>query len=188
MRTMLSAVRTLPSSTCATCSARPIESTPTSLFLNANDDVRAATRSSGSFASTLSSSSVRPSEKYAWSFPALMSRNGSTAMDPCSATCTTPASSNGTSPAAGPAPTPVPTPRPTSVTPVAAMTQIPVSRPISMPLTRCVPRSPWYQAMTSAARKPTASNAATTRNVAVSQPKLSTTRSTTCSTSQAPAR
>ena len=49
--------------------------------LNWNDEVRPITRSSGRFASRFSNSSDRPSAKYSWSLPALMSANGSTAID-----------------------------------------------------------------------------------------------------------
>ena len=53
----------------------------TSLPLNENDEVRAMTRSCGTWASRLSSSSDRPSEKYSCSWSELMLTNGSTAMD-----------------------------------------------------------------------------------------------------------
>jgi hypothetical protein len=49
--------------------------------LNENDEVRAITRSCGTCASWLSSSSDRPSEKYSWSLAWLMSTKGSTAME-----------------------------------------------------------------------------------------------------------
>ena len=80
IRTELPALRTEPSSTCATCSVRAISGMPVSLPLNANDEVRAVTCNCGIFASRFSSSSEMPSEKYSWSLPADMSTNGSTAM------------------------------------------------------------------------------------------------------------
>ncbi len=80
IRTELPALRTEPSSTCATCSVRAISGIAISLPLNANDEVRAVTCNCGIFASRFSSSSEIPSEKYSWSFPADMSTNGSTAM------------------------------------------------------------------------------------------------------------
>ena len=49
--------------------------------LNWKDDVRAATRSSGIRARAFSSSSARPSAKYSWSFSALMSTKGRTAIE-----------------------------------------------------------------------------------------------------------
>ena len=80
IRTELPALRTEPSSTCATCSVRAISGMPVSLPLKANDEVRAVTCSCGIFASRFSSSSEMPSEKYPWSLACDMSTNGNTAM------------------------------------------------------------------------------------------------------------
>src|ERR1700758_1433636 len=49
--------------------------------LNEKEEVRAATCSSLISARELSSSSVRPSEKYSWSLSPLMFTNGSTAIE-----------------------------------------------------------------------------------------------------------
>ena len=81
IRTFLPDLRTLPSRMCATLSFSPITRRSSFRPLNWNDEVRPITRNSGSFASRLSSSSDRPSAKYSWSLLALMSANGSTAMD-----------------------------------------------------------------------------------------------------------
>src|SRR5438132_3236958 len=81
MRTRLPDFLTLPSSTLLTCSARPISSTLTFLPLNENEDVRAATFKLSIFASALSSSSARPSQKYSFSGSALIFANGSTAIE-----------------------------------------------------------------------------------------------------------
>src|SRR6266487_4498790 len=51
------------------------------LPLKKNEEVRAATFSFGTLASTLSSSSLMPSEKYSLSFSSLRFENASTAMD-----------------------------------------------------------------------------------------------------------
>jgi hypothetical protein len=81
MRTRLPALRTLPSSTVATPSARPISSTVAGLSLNANADVRAETRKPLILASTFSISSASPSEKYSSSALALRLTNGRTAIE-----------------------------------------------------------------------------------------------------------
>ena len=67
IRTELPALRTEPSSTCATCSVRAISGIAISLPLNENDEVRAVTCNCGIFASRFSSSSEIPSEKYSCS-------------------------------------------------------------------------------------------------------------------------
>src|SRR5467141_2749432 len=81
MRSRLPDFLTLPSSTLLTCRARPISSTLTFLALNENEEVRAATFKFSIFASALSSSSARPSQKYSFSGSALMFANGSTAIE-----------------------------------------------------------------------------------------------------------
>ena len=81
MRIRLPALRTLPSSTVATFSARPTSATVAPLPLNVKADERAATRNPRIFASTLSSSSARPSEKYSSSSSWLRFTKGSTAID-----------------------------------------------------------------------------------------------------------
>ena len=81
MRIRLPALRTLPSSTVATLSARPTAAIVVRLPLNENAEVRAATRNPRIFASTLSSSSARPSEKYSSSSSRPRFTNGSTATD-----------------------------------------------------------------------------------------------------------
>src|SRR5450432_1050781 len=81
MRTVVPALRTLPSSTLATFNAWPISATVTARPRNENEEVRAVTLSSGICASKSISSSDRPSEKYSWSFFSLISVNGSTAID-----------------------------------------------------------------------------------------------------------
>ena len=81
MRIRLPALRTLPSSTVATFSARPTSATVAPLPLNENADERAATRRPRILASTFSSSSDKPSAKYSFSSSRLMLTNGSTAID-----------------------------------------------------------------------------------------------------------
>ena len=81
MRTVSACLRTPPSSTVATLSRRPISRTSSCRPLNANDDVRAATRSPGTRASWLRISSDRPSEKYSFSTSWLRFANGSTAIE-----------------------------------------------------------------------------------------------------------
>ena len=81
MRIRLPDLRTLPSSTVATLSARPTSATVAPLPLNENADERAATRSPPILARTFSSSSARPSAKYSFSSSRLMLTNGSTAID-----------------------------------------------------------------------------------------------------------
>ena len=75
--------RTLPSSTVVTPSAAPILRTSSSFPLNANAEVREATRSASIFVSALMISSVIPSLKYSFSLSALMLRSGSTAIEAC---------------------------------------------------------------------------------------------------------
>ena len=77
-------LRTLPSSTCETRNRSATTATSTSLPLNAKQDVREGTRSSATRASASSNSSARPSAKYSWSCPGLISTNGRTARDRCS--------------------------------------------------------------------------------------------------------
>ena len=81
MRTRPPALRTLPSSTCATASLAATVAMSVFSPLNANEEVRAITRRPGIRASTLSSSSDRPSEKYSLSGSPLMLTKGSTAID-----------------------------------------------------------------------------------------------------------
>ena len=81
MRTRLPSVLTLPSSTDPTFSFWPMVRRSPSWPLNWNDEVRAATRSLGVLASSFSSSSASPSEKYSWDFPGLVSTNGNTAIE-----------------------------------------------------------------------------------------------------------
>ena len=81
MRTFSPDLRTLPSSTEATRSARAISAIGVSLPLYEKLEVRAITRSFGTLASRFSSSSVMPSEKYSFDFSSLMFTNGSTAME-----------------------------------------------------------------------------------------------------------
>ena len=81
MRNVSPDLRTLPSSTFATLSLRAISAMSTSLPLNENEEVRAMTRSSGTCARRLSSSSEMPSAKYSCSLSALMFTKGSTAID-----------------------------------------------------------------------------------------------------------
>ena len=64
-------------------SASPIFRISESWPLNANADVRDATRSPSSLARALMISSVMPSAKYSLSLSALMFANGSTAMEAC---------------------------------------------------------------------------------------------------------
>ena len=75
------ACRTLPSRTDRTPSFSPIARTSSALSLNANEDVRAATRSASTFVSAWMISSLRPSLRYSLSFSWLRFRNGSTAID-----------------------------------------------------------------------------------------------------------
>ncbi len=81
MRTRLPDLRTLPSSTVATLSFCATVARSTSLPLKKNADVRDATRRPRIFASTLSSSSARPSAKYSFSLSWLRLTNGNTAID-----------------------------------------------------------------------------------------------------------
>ena len=81
MRTWSPDLRTLPSSTVATPSSRPISLIFTFLPLKANAEVREATRSPGTLASRLRSSSVSPSEKYSCSRSELRFTSGRTAME-----------------------------------------------------------------------------------------------------------
>ena len=76
MRTRSPALRTLPSSTAPTPSARPISRTSAARPLNWNDEVREAMRRSRMQHSELMISSAMPSQKYSWSRPGLMSTNG----------------------------------------------------------------------------------------------------------------
>src|SRR5580765_1806143 len=72
---------TLPSTRLATPSAAPILRISVLVPLNENDDVRAATLSSGTWARRLSSVSVMPSEKYSLALSDDMLTKGSTAVD-----------------------------------------------------------------------------------------------------------
>ena len=74
-------MRTDPSSTWLTFSSRAISLMSRLSPLNWKDEVRAATRNSGTWASTLSSSSEIPSEKYSCSGSEDRLTKGSTAMD-----------------------------------------------------------------------------------------------------------
>ena len=74
-------LRTLPSSSDCTPSRRPMSRTSSARFLNANVEVRAATRNPGTCVSSLMISSAMPSQKYSWSCSGLMSTNGNTATD-----------------------------------------------------------------------------------------------------------
>src|SRR5205809_960411 len=73
----------LPSNTVLTCSCSPTfrKISASVLPLKAKQDVRPGTRSPGTFASALISSSVIPSLKYSSCLSALMLTNGSTATD-----------------------------------------------------------------------------------------------------------
>ncbi len=81
MRTRSPALRTLPSSTVDTSSRAPIVARSSRPPRNWNDDVRATTRRPRIRASTLISSSARPSEKYSSPGSALRFANGSTAIE-----------------------------------------------------------------------------------------------------------
>src|SRR5215469_613514 len=81
IRTRLPSLRTLPSRMVLTLSFSPTVRRSSVLPLNWNEDVRAATRSVGIFAKSLSSSSERPSEKYSCSLSELMLTKGSTAIE-----------------------------------------------------------------------------------------------------------
>src|SRR5258705_7297502 len=80
-RRRLPALRTLPSSTVLTLSCSPTRRMSWFLPLNANADVRAATRNAWILVSALMISSAMPSVKYSFSGSALMFTNGSTAID-----------------------------------------------------------------------------------------------------------
>src|SRR3984885_10144994 len=81
MRTVLPDRRTLPSSTAPTFNLRAMVPMSVSLPLKEKAEVWAATWSSLISARELSSSSVRPSEKYSCSLSPLMFTNGSTAIE-----------------------------------------------------------------------------------------------------------
>src|SRR5262245_7233487 len=81
MRMWLPDLRTLPSRMLATPSFSPTVRRSSFFPLKENDDVRPATLSSGILTSELSSSSVRPSEKYSCSASELMLTKGSTASE-----------------------------------------------------------------------------------------------------------
>ena len=81
MRTWSACRRTLPSSTSCTFSSRAISGTSICCPLKANDDVRAATCSSGMCASTFNSCSLIPSEKYSFSGSPDIFAKGNTAID-----------------------------------------------------------------------------------------------------------
>jgi hypothetical protein len=81
MRTVSACLRTPPSSSVATLSRRPISRTSSCLPLNANDELRAVTRSPGTRASWLRISSASPSEKYSLDGSSLRLANGSTAIE-----------------------------------------------------------------------------------------------------------
>src|SRR5260370_30275152 len=81
MRTMSPALRTLPSTRCATPSFCPISCAVAFLPLNENAEVRAATCRPGIFCSTVSNSSLMPSEKYSLPLSSLRLPNASTATD-----------------------------------------------------------------------------------------------------------
>ena len=72
--------RTVPSTIPATSSALPMSCAFADLPLNENDDVRAASRSPGSWDSACASSSVMPSEKYSSFASPPVFTNGNTAM------------------------------------------------------------------------------------------------------------
>ena len=80
-RSVVSARRTLPSRTALTCSLSAIARMSCVAPLNANDEVRDATRSERTALNALMISSVIPSLKYSFSGSALMFRNGSTAIE-----------------------------------------------------------------------------------------------------------
>jgi len=79
-RRALPDLRTLPCRTCRTRSFDAMVLMSVVVPLNENDDVRDVTRRAGFRASTVSSSSERPSEKYSWSGSGLMFTNGRTAI------------------------------------------------------------------------------------------------------------
>src|ERR1043166_6148526 len=83
MRSLSPALRTLPSSTVATCNCSPTlrKMLSSVLPLKAKQELRPGTRKPGTWASTLSSSSVMPSLRYSSALSTLMLTNGSTAMD-----------------------------------------------------------------------------------------------------------
>jgi len=81
LRLFSACLRTLPSSTMRTLSCAAICATSRFSPLNWNDEVRAATLSSGTRASTLRISSEIPSEKYSCSLSELRLTKGRTAMD-----------------------------------------------------------------------------------------------------------
>ena len=77
--------RTLPSSTWVTLSLSAMSRTSAGLSRNRNDDDREITRRFFACANRLRTSSAMPSARYPWSFPALMSTNGRTAIELCPA-------------------------------------------------------------------------------------------------------
>src|SRR5665647_301954 len=81
MRRRFPILRTPPSRTVETFSLRPISPMSSFFPLNANDDVRDATRSDWIRDRALMISSAIPSAKYSFSGSALMFANGSTATD-----------------------------------------------------------------------------------------------------------
>src|SRR5689334_21217316 len=81
MRRRLPILRTPPSRTVETFSLRPISPMSSFFPLNANDEVRDATRSDWIRESALMISSAMPSAKYSFSGSALMLANGRTATD-----------------------------------------------------------------------------------------------------------
>src|ERR1700693_4594779 len=81
MRTTSPALRTLPSTRCATASFCPISCAVAFLPLNEKAEVRAATCKPGIFCSTVSNSSLIPSEKYSLPLSSLRLANASTATD-----------------------------------------------------------------------------------------------------------
>ena len=81
IRTRLPCLRTLPSRMVPTFSFSPTVRRSSVFPLNWKEEVRAATRSPGILARSLSSSSARPSEKYSCSLSELMFTKGSTAIE-----------------------------------------------------------------------------------------------------------
>src|SRR6202163_5014145 len=81
MRTLSPALRTLPSTRCATPSFCPISWAVAFLPLKENAEVRAATCKPGIFCRTVSNSSLIPSEKYSLPLSSLRLANASTATD-----------------------------------------------------------------------------------------------------------
>src|SRR5438874_6986346 len=81
MRTTSPALRTLPSTKCATPSFCPISCAVAFLPLNENAEVRAATCRPGIFCRTVNNSSLMPSEKYSLPLSSLRLANASTATD-----------------------------------------------------------------------------------------------------------